>query len=405
MAVEAGVGAHRLFEVDFAGGVEAGGLVEAFGRDLDMESPRLGLEADDGHAGARQGDAVAEGDVVEKARRRLDRERLAEGRAGAERLRFDDAADAADDAGEHGSDCRRRAGAPASRRRQRRRRKRRSAPTRRHVDDAEIEALLEPLERPERGQAPAAAEQARRDVDEQLVDPAFLQQRGIELLAGLDMQLVDAARAEVGEHRGEIDLAAGRRQQRDLGAACFQLAPPGDIVDRRVEQHRSRRGEDARRRRRLQARIDDDAQRLAGGGHEPHVEPRIVVENGADAGQQGTGTLAPGMAVVASRLAGDPLADAVVERAATVERDRGLEAQPRPAALHARDEADVELARFLLRRARGRPRCRRRRGVRRPGRRRADSDRASPSPPGRRRRRRAHRRRAACGRGASRARG
>ena len=76
---------------------------------------RLGLEPDDGHAGARQGDAVAEGDVVEKARRRLDRERLAEGRAGAERPRFDDAADAADDAGEHGVDCRRRRDRPRRR--------------------------------------------------------------------------------------------------------------------------------------------------------------------------------------------------------------------------------------------------------------------------------------------------
>ena len=54
------------------------------------------------------------------------------------------------------------------------------------------------------------------------------------------------------------------------------------------------------------------------------------------------------MAVGARRLAGDPLADAVVERGAAVERDRGLEAQPRPAALHARDEADVELARFAF---------------------------------------------------------
>ena len=100
--------------------------------------------------------------------------------------------------------------------------------------------------------------------------------------------------------------------------------------------------------RRLQARIDDHAQRLAGGGDEPHVEPRIVVEHRADAGEQGAGALAPGVAVGARRVAGDPLADAVVERAAAVERDRGLEPQPGPTALHARDEADVELAGFLF---------------------------------------------------------
>ena len=50
------------------------------------------------------------------------------------------------------------------------------------------------------------------------------------------------------------------------------------------------------------------------------------------------------MAVAARRLAGDPLAGAVVEGGAAVERDRCLEAQPGPAPFHARDEADVELA-------------------------------------------------------------
>ena len=138
-------------------------------------------------------------------------ERLAEGRAGAERLRFDDAADAADDAGEHGAIVAVAQRPAASRRRQRsgRRRNRRSSPIACHVDDAKVEALRQRLERPERGQAATAAEQARCDVDQQLVDPAFLQQRGVELLAGLDMQLVDAAPAEVGEHRGQVDLAAG----------------------------------------------------------------------------------------------------------------------------------------------------------------------------------------------------
>ena len=61
-------------------------------------------------------------------------------------------------------------------------------------------------------------------------------------------------------------------------------------------------------------------------------------------GEQGAGAPAPGMAVAARRLAGDPLAGAVVEGGAAVERDRCLEAQPGPAPFHARDEADVELA-------------------------------------------------------------
>src|SRR6187431_1421963 len=116
------------------------------------------------------------------------------------------------------------------------------------VDDAEIEALLQPLERPERGQAAAGAEQARREVDEQLVDQALLQQRGVELLAGFDVQLVDAASSKVGQHRGEIDLAGGRGQERDLDAARFELAPLRCVVEGRIEQHRARRREDAGRR-------------------------------------------------------------------------------------------------------------------------------------------------------------
>ena len=101
------------------------------------------------------------------------------------------------------------------------------------------------------------------------------------------------------------------------------------------------------RRRRLEARVDDHAQRLARGGDEANVEPRVVLAHRADAGQDRARALAPGVAVGARRLAGDPLAGAVGERRAAVERDRRLQAQPRAAALHARDEADVELARLL----------------------------------------------------------
>ena len=64
----------------------------------------------------------------------------------------------------------------------------------------------------------AAADQARRDVDEQLVDQAGGEQRCVELLAGFDVELVDAASAQVGEHRAEVDLAGRIGQQHDLGA-------------------------------------------------------------------------------------------------------------------------------------------------------------------------------------------
>ena len=50
--------------------------------------------------------------------------------------------------------------------------------------------------------------------------PASREQRAVQLLAGLDVQLVDAAPAQVGEHRARRStLPLGRGQQRDLGAA------------------------------------------------------------------------------------------------------------------------------------------------------------------------------------------
>jgi len=78
-----------------------------------------------------------------------------------------------------------------------------------------------------------------------------------------------------------------------------------------------------------------------------HIEPRVVALHGADARQHRARPLAPDVAVSARSLAGDPLAHAVVERGAAVERDRRLHAQPRPAALHAREEADIDLARLV----------------------------------------------------------
>jgi hypothetical protein len=56
------------------------------------------------------------------------------------------------------------------------------------------------------------------------------------------------------------------------------------------------------------------------------------------------------MAVGTGRNAGDPLADAVGERAAAVERNRDLHAHPGALALHAREESDVELARLIAER-------------------------------------------------------
>jgi hypothetical protein len=47
------------------------------------------------------------------------------------------------------------------------------------------------------GHVQPAADQLGREVDQQFVDAAFAQQRAIELVARLDVQLVDAARRQV----------------------------------------------------------------------------------------------------------------------------------------------------------------------------------------------------------------
>src|SRR5258706_389288 len=106
--------------------------------------------------------------------------------------------------------------------------------------------------------------------------------------------------------------------------------------------------EDLRRRRRLEPAVDDDAQRLARRLHLAHGKARIVCLYGADAGEHGAGASAPAVAVPARLGSRDPLRRPIRQRAAPIERRRRLQANPRPAARHARHEADVQLARRFL---------------------------------------------------------
>ncbi|MNK91160.1 hypothetical protein D3C87_1112460 [compost metagenome] len=57
------------------------------------------------------------------------------------------------------------------------------------------------------------------------------------------------------------------------------------------------------------------------------------------------------MTIVARGFAGDPLAGAVMQRRAAIEGSGHFHAHPWQAARHARDEADVEVARFLFQQA------------------------------------------------------
>ena len=58
---------------------------------------------------------------------------------------------------------------------------------------AQVDRILQPLQRAEGRQLAAGAQQARRHVDQELVDQALAHQRAVELVAGLDVQLGDTA--------------------------------------------------------------------------------------------------------------------------------------------------------------------------------------------------------------------
>ena len=97
--------------------------------------------------------------------------------------------------------------------------------------------------------------------------------------------------------------------------------------------------------RRLPVAVDDDPPRLSRRRHRAHRQLRVVLQHGADAGQDRAGARAPRVAVGARLGAGDPLALAVDQRGAAVEAGGELDAHPRTAAASRDDEPDVELAR------------------------------------------------------------
>ena len=99
------------------------------------------------------------------------------------------------------------------------------------------------------------------------------------------------------------------------------------------------------RQRGLQPAVDHHQSRLAITGQQAHIELRIVFEHRADAGQQGAGTGPPGMTVGAGSLTGNPLALAILQSGAAVQRGSDFQAHPRTLAQHAAEKPEVELAR------------------------------------------------------------
>ena len=133
----------------------------------------------------------------------------------------------------------------------------------------------------------------------------------------LDVQLEDAAPREHAHHRGKVDATVGVRQRDALHARrpCGLRAPA--VITSAPSPASTRR-----RWRRLRIAVDDDALRLARRLHRAHGQRGIVLQHGADAGEDRARARAPGVAVGARGFAGDPLARAVGERGAPVEARR-----------------------------------------------------------------------------------
>ena len=189
------------------------------------------------------------------------------------------------------------------------------------------------------------AEQRRREVEQQLVDEPRVEQRAVELRAGLDVQFVDAAPRERVHQRRQVDAAAAR----PAAASDVDVAGHAGLRSPAVTISALPRGEHARRRRRLPVPVDDDAQRLP---------RRRDIARTVSCGSSCSTVPTPVRIAQARARHAWPSARAAApvihwlspfdERRAAVEAGGELHAHPRPAARHARDEADVEFARLVL---------------------------------------------------------
>ena len=91
-------------------------------------------------------------------------------------------------------------------------------------------------------------------------------------------------------------------------------------------------------------RIQHHPPGLAVHGDGAYIEARVVVQHRADARKDGGGPGAPDVAVGPGRVAGDPLAAAIGQRRAAIQRGRHLQPHPGALAHHAGQETDVEFA-------------------------------------------------------------
>ena len=195
----------------------------------------------------------------------------------------------------------------------------------------------------------AAAEQRRRQVDQELVREPGGKQRAGQAGAAFDEQFVDLPRGEKLERSAEIDASGCRRDRRDLGtrgAQCFGARGTSSVRDAELPRPAAQGSGRSAASCRRESSTTRSGWRAAPG--EPDIEPGIVRKHRAAAGHHGRRAGTQALHILARSLAGDPAAFATRKCGATVEARGELDDDPWPAASHARNESRIQVAAFPL---------------------------------------------------------
>ena len=195
--------------------------------------------------------------------------------------------------------------------------------------------------------ARAAAEQAGGEIEQDFVGEVLFQKGSGEGSARFDEGVIDAARAQFVQKRGQRHAAADQRQ-----------AQPFDVrgVVRRARIHAADdedgRGvvKDGGVARRAQAAVDDNAQRrlVRQFGRVTRGQAGVIADDAAGAGDDGVGGEAVVMHVGARRFAGNPLAFAVGECGFAIERGGEFDGNKRASCGDAAEETTVEHLRLFF---------------------------------------------------------
>ena len=165
------------------------------------------------------------------------------------------------------------------------------------------------------------------------------------------MQFVDFTAGQIKQHGRQIDLAMGASHVDHGGTFVFKglalnvsACGCGVNPDLAGQIACAQRFKQAGIQWGFQPAVHDDQMGLARHIMATHIQARVVFQHGAYACQHGAGTGAPGVAVAAGRLTGDPLALPVLQGGLAIQRSSDFHAHPGAATFHAAEKTDVEFS-------------------------------------------------------------